>query len=134
KNMKILRKRLIHAAIFDPRAVGVFFLVRAAGAVALGTLAGITLPMVSESFENHFWLFTAVGGLIGYLAPSFLLDKRIARKRQEYRNGFPDFMDLLVVCADAGLAMEGSLERVGRELAASYPALAANIHMTNLEI
>ena len=43
-------------------------------------------------------------------------------------------MDLLVVCADAGLAMEGALERVGRELAGSYPSLAANIHMTNLEI
>src|SRR4029079_7060307 len=48
--------------------------------------------------------------------------------------GFPDFMDLLVVCADAGLSMEGALERVGRELSDSYPSLTANIHMTNLEI
>ena len=43
-------------------------------------------------------------------------------------------MDLLVVCADAGLSMEASLERVARELGDSYPSLAANIHMTNLEI
>ena len=43
-------------------------------------------------------------------------------------------MDLLVVCADAGLAMEAALERVGRELSDSYPSLAANIHMANLEI
>ena len=43
-------------------------------------------------------------------------------------------MDLLVVCADAGLAMEASLERVGRELGPSYPALSTNIHMTILEI
>ena len=134
ENMKILRKRLIHAAIFDPRAVGVFFLLKAAGAVGVGALAAIAMPMLSASFENQFWLFVGTGGLIGYLAPSFLLDKRIKSKRQEYRNGFPDFMDLLVVCADAGLAMEGALERVGRELASSYPALAANIHMTNLEI
>jgi tight adherence protein C len=58
----------------------------------------------------------------------------ISARQLEYRAGFPDFMDLLVVCADAGLAMEGALERVGRELGASYPALSANIHMTNLEI
>src|SRR2546430_3165686 len=39
--------------------------------------------------------------------------------------GFPDFMDLLVVCADAGLSMEAALDRVGRELADSYPSLSA---------
>ena len=43
-------------------------------------------------------------------------------------------MDLLVVCADAGLSMEASLDRVGRELGDSYPSLCANLHMTNLEI
>src|SRR5258708_39409529 len=43
-------------------------------------------------------------------------------------------MDLLVVCADSGLSMEASLERVGRGLAETYPSLGANIHMTNLEI
>ena len=43
-------------------------------------------------------------------------------------------MDLLVVCADAGLSMEAALDRVGRELGDSYPSLTANIHMANLEI
>jgi tight adherence protein C len=66
--------------------------------------------------------------------PSLALDRIITRRRDEYRTGFPDFMDLMVVCADAGLAMEAALERVGRELGPSYPALSANIHMTNLEI
>jgi tight adherence protein C len=74
------------------------------------------------------------GGLCGYLAPSVYLDRRVAAKRLEHQAGFPDFMDLLVVCADAGLAMEAALERVGRELSDSYPSLAANIHMANLEI
>src|SRR5256886_4465361 len=48
--------------------------------------------------------------------------------------GFPDFMDLLVVCADAGLSMEAALDRVGRELSDSYPSLSANINMATLEI
>jgi tight adherence protein C len=134
ENMKILRRRLVQAAIFDPRAVGAFFLLRAALAVALGAVAAMTLPMLVAKFEQFVWMFAGIGGLAGYVAPSLLLDRRIVAKRQEYRTAFPDFMDLLVVCADAGLAMEGALERVGRELAESYPSFAANIHMTNLEI
>ena len=62
------------------------------------------------------------------------IDRRIKARQAEHLAGFPDFMDLLVVCADAGLSMEASLERVGRELGDSYPSLTANIHMTNLEI
>ncbi|MGZ3410046.1 MAG: type II secretion system F family protein [Xanthobacteraceae bacterium] len=133
-NMKVLRRRLVHAAIFDPRAVGAFFLLRALLAVVLGAVGAFTLPMFVSRFEQFVWIFAGIGGLAGYVLPSLLLDKRIKAKRQEYRIGFPDFMDLLVVCADAGLAMEGALERVGRELTESYPSLAANIHMTNLEI
>ena len=62
------------------------------------------------------------------------IDKRISRRKMEHRAGFPDFMDLLVVCADSGLSMEAALERVGREMGDSYPSLSANIHITNLEI
>src|SRR5690606_17469122 len=81
-------------------------------------------------------LWTAVGaaGIAGYIAPSMYIDRRIKARQAEHLAGFPDFMDLLVVCADAGLSMEASLERVGRELGDSYPSLTANIHMTNLEI
>jgi tight adherence protein C len=133
-NMKRLRERLIHAAIFDPRAVGMFFLLRAALAVGLAGTVSVALPLFTDKPGSMFWSFITIAGLVGYLAPSIGLNKLIKARRQEYRSGFPDFMDLLVVCADAGLAMEASLERVGRELAPSYPRLSANIHMTNLEI
>jgi tight adherence protein C len=74
------------------------------------------------------------GGVAGYVGPSMYIDKRISARKLEHRSGFPDFMDLLVVCADSGLSMEASLERVSRELGPSYPSLTANIHLTNLEI
>src|SRR6185437_12209774 len=69
-----------------------------------------------------------------YVLPSIVVDRRIASRKLEHRMGFPDFMDLLVVCADSGLSMEAALERVGREMGDSYPSLSANIHITNLEI
>ena len=57
-----------------------------------------------------------VGGIVGYVGPSMYIDRRISARKMEHRGGFPDFMDLLVVCADSGLSMEASFERVGSEL------------------
>jgi tight adherence protein C len=131
KDMKVLRKRLILAGIYDPRAVAVFFLARTALAIGLAAAAMMFAPGEGSSM---YWMLVGAAGMFGYVAPSVYLDRRIASRRDEHRSGFPDFMDLLVVCADAGLSMEASLDRVGRELADSYPSLSANIHMANLEI
>jgi tight adherence protein C len=134
ENMKVLRRRLVQAGIFDPRAVGYFFVGRTVLAIGLALAAFALLPMVAQKGSSFFWLMVIVGGIAGYVGPSMYIDKRIAARKIEHRSGFPDFMDLLVVCADTGLSMEASLERVGRELGDSYPSLTANIHMTNLEI
>ena len=131
---KILRKRLIQAGIFDARAVAYFFVARTVLAVGLALGAFVLLPMLIVQSSAMHWLAVMLGGIIGYIGPSFYLDRRIAKNKDEHRSGFPDFMDLMVVCADSGLSMEAALERVGRELGDSYPSLCANIHMTNLEI
>jgi tight adherence protein C len=133
-DIKILRRRLVQAGIYDPHAAAYFFIARAAAAVGLALGAFFVLPLLGLTGKTAFWLFLMCGGVLGYLAPSLYLDRRIKARQLEHRVGFPDFMDLLVVCADAGLSMEAALDRVGRELAVSYPSLAANIHMANLEI
>ena len=81
-----------------------------------------------------YWPMVLVGGIFGYFAPSLYLSRVISVRQVEHRTGFPDFMDLLVVCADAGLSMEAALDRVGRELADSYRSLSANVHMATLEM
>jgi len=134
KDVKLLRRRLMQAGIYDPNAAAYFFIARFALAVILSVSAYFLLPMLSMDGKSSFWLFLLAAGVTGYLAPSFYLDRLIGAKRQEHRAGFPDLMDLMVVCADAGLAMEASLDRVGRELGESYPSLSANIHMATLEI
>src|SRR5215831_14727922 len=133
-DMKVLRRRLVQAGIFDAHAVGYFFVARTALAVGLALAAFIFVPMFTSLQGSMFWLTVIVGGIIGYVGPSMYIDRRISKRRNEHRAGFPDFMDLLVVCADSGLSMEASLERVGREIGDSYPSLCANIHMANLEV
>lgn len=131
---KVLRRRLIQAGIFDAKGVAYFFIARTGLAVGLAVAAFISLPTMLTQSGSIFWLCVILAGLAGYLGPSLYIDRRISTRRNEHRAGFPDFMDLLVVCADSGLSMEASLERVGREMADSYPSLCANIHMANLEI
>ena len=132
--MRALRRRLTQAGFLDPRAGAFYFLARIAMAAVAAAQAFVVVPFIFDGNSQLFWpavWFAAIGG---YLSPSFYLDRRIGARRNEHRAGFPDFMDLLVVCADAGLSIEAALDRVGRELADSYPSLSSNIYMTTLEI
>src|SRR5215471_3812802 len=134
ENMKVLRRRLVQAGIYDARGVAFFFIVRTVLAIGFAAALFIILPLVRPAGGSMFWLIIVAGGLAGYVGPSMYIDRRISARTLQHRSGFPDFMDLLVVCADSGLSMEASLDRVGREIGQGYPSLSANIHLTNLGI
>jgi len=129
-----LRQRLLQAGFLDPRAVAFFFIGRLVAAAVLAGLGFLCAPFVMSGPDGMAWLGAWIAGLVGYFAPNIYVNRRIAARQTEHRAGFPDFMDLLVVCADAGLSMEAALDRVGRELSDSYPSLSANIYMTTLEM
>jgi tight adherence protein C len=129
-----LKRRLVQAGFLDPRAAAFFFLARILAGLGLAIAALLVVPMILENIGNDVWFFVWGAGFAGYFLPNFYLNRRIRARENEHRAGFPDFMDLLVVCADAGLSMEAALDRVGRELSDSYPSLSANIYMATLEI
>lgn len=134
KDMKVLRRRLVQAGFYDPRSVGYFFLARTGLAIGLAVAMFIFGPIFLTADGSKLWTLVGLSGVAGYVGPSIYIDRLIKAHKQEHVSGFPDFMDLLVVCADSGLSMEAALDRVGRELSDSYPSLCANIHMANLEI
>lgn len=129
-----LRRQLIQAGFLDPRAVAMFFLARAVAAIAFAAAGSLLVPFVIDDYGSTYWLGVLFVGIVGYLAPGFVLKRRIKGRQLEHRTGFPDFMDLLVVCAEAGLSMEAALDRVGRELSDSYPSLSGNTYMAMLEL
>ncbi len=75
-----------------------------------------------------------MSGAAGYFLPGLVLGRLVATKMREYRNGFPDFMDLMIVCSDAGMSMEAGIERVSKELAKTYPSLSQNLQLVSLEL
>ena len=72
--------------------------------------------------------------LLAFILPKIYLDRRQVYLKQECWRGFPDFMDLMVVSAEAGITPRASIERISRELAHSYPYLGANLFYIGLEL
>ena len=135
KEQRLLRRQLIQAGFFDPRALAVFLGARLAGGVALGLAGILFLPFLLGDTPQHVvWMWAAGLGILGYFLPSIYLKRRIAARVLQHRMGFPDFMDLMVVCSEAGLSMEAGIERIAREIVEGYPSLAENLYMLSLEL
>jgi tight adherence protein C len=135
KESRVLRRQLVQAGFFDARAVSVYFAARVALGIGLGVAALLLLPVALDQMTtSSVWFWAGAVGVAGYLTPSFYLKRRIKRRTRHHREGFPDFMDLMVVCSEAGLSMEAAIDRIARELVDGYPSLAENLYMASLEM
>jgi tight adherence protein C len=76
----------------------------------------------------------AVAGLFGLYAPNLFVSARADRRRTALVNGFPDALDLILICVESGLGMDAAFDRVGRELAVSNPQLAELLGSVVLEL
>ena len=101
-------------------------------AVALGGLYAFLLtgdlPLVQKVG------YALIPGAIGYYLPKYWLNKRVAKRQQEIQDGFPDALDLLLVCVEAGQSLDQSIIRVAQEIEPSYPALAGEFLMVSQEM
>jgi tight adherence protein C len=136
ENVARLRMKLIQAGYMEPRAVGTFFLIRFAAFIGLAVGAFLVNHWMAsaDSTMTSRWSFVILSGAAGYFLPGLVLTQKVREKMREYRNGFPDFMDLMIVCSDAGMSMEAGIERVSKELAKTYPALSQNLQLVSLEL
>src|SRR3546814_8354140 len=64
--------------------------------------------------------------------PNLYISAKASRRQEEIVHGFPDCLDLMLVCVEAGLGLEAALDRVGREMALSHPRIAALLTETTL--
>ena len=134
-NVVRLRQTLMRAGYLDPDAVGKFFLVRF-GAMGAGLILAAILLFAMHIAPLSQRGITILAGLSvgGYFMPAFMLKQKVNQRVTEYRNGFPDFMDLMIVCADAGMSLEASIERVSKEIRVTYPLLSQNLVLVSLEL
>jgi tight adherence protein C len=134
ENVARLRMKLIQAGYMDPRAVGIFFLIRFGTLIAAAVGALIFTSFGDPRAGMNGWLLVIGAAGKGYFLPGLILSRKVATKMREYRNGFPDFMDLMIVCSDAGMSMESGMERVSKELSRTHPSLGQNLQLVSLEL
>jgi tight adherence protein C len=75
------------------------------------------------------WLVGGAGALIGWLLPSFILERLIGKRQKVIQNGLPDALDLLIVCLESGSGMDQAILKVSEELGLAYPPLAEELRM-----
>lgn len=124
-NADRLRSRLIAAGYESTAAPKLYTLIRLV--LTLGMPA--TLVLVEMSAREppsvlKLYLFGAFLALMGLYLPNLWVAAKAARRQQELLNGFPDALDLMLVCVEAGLGLEAAFDRVGREMAVSHPLVS----------
>ncbi len=130
-----LRREMLRAGFFVPDSVFWYQMARMS-LLAVGVVGGYLghrffFPYAPASSSI---LLGAFLGCIGFLLPNRFLVMRQNRVIQECREGFPDFIDLMIVCAEAGLGPRSTIERLSREIAKTYPILGAHCYLSSLEI
>ncbi|MBN8294412.1 type II secretion system F family protein [Rhodobacter sp. NTK016B] len=93
-----------------------------------GLMIGLGYILLFPPAEEASVLATAlpvlVPTLLGYYFPIYWVNKRHAERQDQIQSGFPDALDMLLICTEAGQSMDQSIARVAKELRAGYPALA----------
>lgn len=130
-----VRKNLNRAGFFQPSAIAWYYLSRVTLACVFP--AGFLIADQILAFDvtaSQFLTILFGSSITGLFAPNLYLSKRIKKLQQQCRNGFPDFMDLMVICAEAGISVDQAIGRVSGELAPTYPYLGACLHLGSLEL
>ena len=128
-----IRLRMINAGYHDDHAPLVFFGAKTILAVMLPVAMFIlTIPMAMD--YGSILMLIVLGAAIGYYTPNIYLMWHIKERKREIFNAFPEALDLMVVCVEAGLGLDAAIARVGEEIGRSSPALGDEFHLTNLEL
>lgn len=98
-------------------------------ALGLGLLAvGLVYSMMTSGSEdattNKMIMTVLIPGVVGYMAPRYWVTRRVEERKEEITNGFPDALDMMLVCVEAGQSLDQSIIRVAKEIRAGFPALA----------
>ena len=132
---KALRQRLIAAGFTAPHAPRLYTLVRI-GLIALLPILvlGFYRWMGSTPSLTTLYVTLIIAAALGLYLPNIFIRARADRREREIINGFPDALDLMLVCVEAGLGLEAAFARVGQEMTSSHPRLAEQLGAVVLEL
>ena len=130
-----LRLRLLRAGLRDPGAEARFAGLRLLLTLTLPVVAAAGYAMaVNEVSETLLAATAAIAAMGGWCLPSFWLDARVARRQRELASNFPDAIDMIRLCVEAGQGLDAAMTRVEREIRLTCVPLYDELHGVNLEM
>ncbi len=130
-----LRSKLLQAGYMSPNAVSIFYAVRLPMAIVLPIGFLLFGPTLFGAMPTQkLILIAAILGLVGMYLPNYWLSKKVAYRQRKISEGFPDALDMLVVCTEAGLGLDASFQRVGSQIGRAHPELSEQLAWISLEM
>ena len=130
-----LQKNLLRAGYRREGASVIFLGLKAFLAIVfLGASVLIKLWVLKNISSFHFILLCILLAYIGLYLPNFWLRIKIARREEKILEGFPDALDLMVVCVEAGTGLDAAINRVGDEMRLSNKVLGEEFRLLSLEL
>jgi tight adherence protein C len=131
-----LRTRLVRAGWRDAHALPLYLAAKIALGLGLPLLTGVVL-LASGWGAAHLLptaAIVAMTAVLGFFAPNLYVLHHIELRQQTIAASFPDGLDMLVVCVEAGLSLDAAIQRVSKELEHSHPLLAEELGLVSLEL
>lgn len=131
-----LKSRLVQAGFRHPRAMSWFLAIKLIAAFVLPLLVVLPLLMLGMLGDKAVIAVTllSVSGLLGFFGPDIFLHHRIEERQNTISASFPDALDMLVVCVEAGLGLDAAINRVASELGHAHPMIAEELQLVSLEL
>lgn len=135
--LKVAQQKLMQAGIRKKEWAPAIIFGRLVLPIILGAIA-IYVFYFSEMFPDWSpfkrYGAVAISMILGYKAPDIWLKNTITKRSHAIRKGLPDALDLLVICAEAGLTVDAAFHRVSKELGKAYPELGDEFALTAIEL
>jgi tight adherence protein C len=137
EEMTTARLKMVQAGYRGRNAVRTFHAIQfilGITCLVLGVIYALISSATGEVSTTKLILSVLIPGGAGYYLPRYWVDRRIQTRQAEIQNGFPDALDMLLVCVEAGQSLDQGIIRVSKELAAGYPALAEEFETVSAEV
>lgn len=131
-----IRIKLLQAGYRSKNAVRTYYFLQFALGIFLllcGVIYAIFQSATGDPSTQAIVLSIIIPGAIGYYIPKYWVTKRQQERQTEITNGFPDSLDMMLVCVEAGQSLDQSILRVSKEIRAGFPALADEFEMVSNE-
>jgi tight adherence protein C len=137
KEYSAIRLKLLQAGYKSKNAVRIYHFSQFAlgvGLLVLGLVYAIYNSATGEPSTKATILSILIPGVVGYMTPKYWVTRRQATRKENIINGFPDSLDMMLVCVEAGQSLDQSIIRVSRELRSGFPDLADEYEIVSHEM